>query len=207
MSLSDSESDDLVRDSESKGSSNEDSMYSSGSESSDSESSSTSDPPHIIHPTVLEPLFEGSSISVFDGHLLIYQFQLKHGLSNRGLEELLQLIKAHTPHTDGLLKSAYALKRFFGELFPDLDSSVHAYCGSCHQPLEGDTSCVRPQCADSTKETFVSVPLQAQLLKRKMEGRPVVLGIRFVYTQTLSSSLLQCHCTHTHTHLPNLGAL
>ena len=110
MSSSDPESDGLMRDSESEGSSNKDSMCSSGSESSDSESSNDSDPPHIIHPTVLEPLFEGSSISVFDSHLLIYQFQLKHGLSNGGLEELLQLIKAHTPHTDGLLKSAYALK-------------------------------------------------------------------------------------------------
>lgn len=150
------------------------------------ESSSDSDPLHIIHPTVLEPLFEGSSISVFDSHLLIYQFQLEHGLNNGGLEELLQLIKAHTPHTDGLLKNAYALKRFC-ELFPDHDSSVHVYCGSCHQPLECDTSCVRPQCAGSTKQTFVSVPSQAQL-KRKMEGRPVVLDL-YTDTKLLSAAV------------------
>lgn len=86
MCSSDSESDNLVCDSESEGSSNEDSMCSSGSESSDSESSKDSDPLHIIHPTVFEPLFEGSSISVIDSHLLIYQFQLKHGLNNSGLE-------------------------------------------------------------------------------------------------------------------------
>ena len=117
----------------------------SSSESSDEyEGEDDGDRPHqdIIHPTVLEPLFEGSSISVFDSHLLIYQFQLKHELSSGGVKELLQLIKAHTPHTNGLPKSAYLLKQFFGELFPDLDSSVYSYCGSCHQPPENETSCV-----------------------------------------------------------------
>lgn len=150
----------------------------SSSESSDEyESEDDGDRPHqdIIRPTVLEPLFEGSSISVFDSHLLIYQFQLKHGLSSGGVEELLQLIKAHTSHTNGLPKSAYSLKRFFGELFPDLNSSVYSYCGSCHQPLESETSCIRPQCAGAVKETFISVALKVQL-KRKMEGMiPVVI--------------------------------
>ena len=125
----------------------------------------------VIHPSVEQPLFPGSDISVFQSHLLLYQFHLKHGLTNEGCMELLTLLKMHMPINDNLSTSSYTLKQFFAALFPDLISSIHYYCSRCHCYLEKSVSCYR--CVgESTIDSFVSVPLQAQI-KRKMEGKPV----------------------------------
>ena len=38
----------------------------------------------VIHPSVEQPLFPGSYISVFQSHLLLYQFHLEYDLTNEG---------------------------------------------------------------------------------------------------------------------------
>ena len=119
----------------------------------------------VIHPSVEQPLFPGSDISVFQSHLLLYQFHLKHGLTNEGCMELLTLLKMHMPMSDNLPTSSYTLKQFFAALFPDLISSIHYYCSRCHCYLEKSVSCSRCE-GEST------VPLQGQI-KRKMEGEPI----------------------------------
>lgn len=122
----------------------------------------------VIHPSVEKPLYPGSEISVFQSHLLLYQFFIKHGLTNEGCMELLTLLNVHLPSSENLPKSAYTLKQFFTRLFPDLVSSIHYYCSCCHRYLVEGSSC--GECAgEAAKESFISVPLQAQL-KRKMEG-------------------------------------
>ena len=142
----------------------------SSSSETDSQCSERSNSCSVIHPSVEQPLFPGSDISVFQSHLLLYQFHLKHGLTNEGCMELLTLLKMHMPMSDNLPTSSYTLKQFFAALFPDLISSIHYYCSRCHCYLEKSVSCSR--CVDeSTVDSFVSVPLQAQI-KRKMEGKP-----------------------------------
>lgn len=127
----------------------------------------------VIHPSVEQALFPGSEISVFQSHLLLYQFYLKHSLTNEGCMELLTLLKTHMPMSDNLPTSSYTLKQFFATLFPDLVSSIHYYCSRCHCYLENSASCSR--CVgESTIDSFVSVPLQAQI-KRKMEGKSVTI--------------------------------
>lgn len=125
-----------------------------------------------IHSSVFEPLHDGhlsTTISVFESHLLIYQFCLKHGLSATASQELLQLLELHLPGSK-IPTSPYALRRFFNSLFPDLISSVHYYCSQCHRPIDAQAlSCSQRSCHDSTKESFICIPLEAQL-KRKLEG-------------------------------------
>lgn len=91
-----------------------------------------------IHPSVLQPLCDGNqstTISVFESHLVIYQFCLKHGLSATASQELLQLLELHMPGSN-IPTSPYALRQFFNNLFPDLISSVHYYCSQCHRPIK-----------------------------------------------------------------------
>ena len=127
----------------------------------------------VIHPSIEQQLFPGSEISVFQSHLLLYQFYVKHCLTNEGCMELLTLLKMHMPPmmSNNLPTSSYTLKQFFATLFPNLISSIHYYCSHCHCYLEESVSCSR--CVgESTIESFISVPLQAQI-KRKMEGKPL----------------------------------
>ena len=163
----DASSQNLMSSAISNGSSSEEISSSSETDSQCSESNNCA----VIHPSVEQPLFPGSDISVFQSHLLLYQFHLKHGLTNEGCMELLTLLKMHMPMSDNLPTSSYTLKQFFAALFPDLISSIHYYCSRCHCYLEKSVSCSR--CVgESTIDSFVSVPLQAQI-KRKMEGKPV----------------------------------
>ena len=95
--------------------------------SSSSETSSQcseSDDIAIMHPGV-EQSFSGSEICVFQKHLVIYQFNIKHCLTNEGRMELSVFVKVHMPMSDNLPTSAYTLKQFFATLFPDLISSIH----------------------------------------------------------------------------------
>ena len=123
--------------------------------------------------TTLEPLHKCHActvISVFESHLIIYQFCLKYGLSTTAIQELLQLLELHLPGAK-FPTSPYTLKKFFISLFPDLESSIHHYCSVCHRPVDASSSCTQASCirTGGTKESFISVPLQAQL-KRKLEG-------------------------------------
>ena len=102
------------------------------SSASDSDSPEDSDSRTVIHPSVEQPLFPGSEISVFQSHLLIYQFYVKHSLTNQGCMDLLTLLKVHMPTSENLPTSLYSLKQFFSSLFPDLISSIHYYCSRCH---------------------------------------------------------------------------
>ena len=65
----------------------------------------------VMHPSVEQPLFPGSEISVFQSHLLLYQFYIKHCLTNEGCMELLTLHKMHMPMSDNLPTSSYTLTR------------------------------------------------------------------------------------------------
>ena len=127
----------------------------------------------IPHHTALEPLHKChtcTSISVFESHLIIYQFCLKYGLSTTAIQELLQLLELHLPGAK-FPTSPYTLKKFFISLFPDLESSIHHYCSVCHRPIDASSTCSQASCirTGGSKESFISVPLQAQL-KRKLEG-------------------------------------
>ena len=150
----------------------------------------------VIHHSVEQPLFPGSDISIFQSHLLLYQFHLKHGLTTEGCMELLTLLKMHMPMSDNL-PSSYTLKQLFAALFPNLISSIHYYCSRYHCYLEKSVSCSR--CVgESTVDSFVSVPLQAQI-KQKMEGKPIynyTLFTQCIMTEMTHSYLLQRHKSH-----------
>lgn len=41
------------------------------------------------------PHYDGSDVTVLDSHLMLFQFAIRHGLSNKGFGELLRIIYLH----------------------------------------------------------------------------------------------------------------
>lgn len=146
-----------------------DTESSSDTESTSSEEDSSTAPNELpSHPSMRECVSDNCDLNVFDSHLFIYQFSITHCLSMVATEELLRLLRLHVPQGQ-LPRSAYKLKQFFSSMFPDLISSIHYYCKCCHRLLSDSSTCSEPTCTGSSKESFISVPLQSQL-KRKLEG-------------------------------------
>ena len=93
------------------------------------------------------PFYSGSSISSFQAMILIFQFVLKHSLSNRVFTELLQLLLTLLPTTTKLLKTVYLFKKFFADLYPETTTLIHYYCSTCQKILPSSDS----QCCNTKK--------------------------------------------------------
>ena len=77
------------------------------------------------------PLYEGAAISVFESHMLLFQYAVRHSLTSKAFSELLQIISVHVPSPSKVPKSVHRLKNFFLKLFPQAKCKVHPYCSAC----------------------------------------------------------------------------
>ena len=71
------------------------------------------------------PLYPGSQVSIFMTYLLVFQFSIRHSLTESALKGLLLLISVLLP---SFPKSVRKLKRFFSKAFPKLMPSFQEYC-------------------------------------------------------------------------------
>lgn len=113
------------------------------------------------------PLYPGSQISIWMTYLLVFQFSIRHSLTESALKELLLLISVLLPVQALFPKSVRKLKRFFSEGFPKLMPTFQEYCSSCHKLLEQGTSCTECQITKSAK--FIAVPIGSQI-ESKLQG-------------------------------------
>ena len=115
-----------------------------------------------------QPLYDGAQpgLTVFLAHLLLFQFSVRHSLTNKALEELLQLLLAFLPSGAAIPNSVYQLKGFFTGKFPEQQPILQKYCLNCHRLLKEDTLY---QC-DAGYSHFVTVNLASQL-KTRLESR------------------------------------
>ena len=112
---------------------------------------------------VSEPgLFQNSRtrVSADQSILLVYQFVLRHSLSNKTVEELLRLISVLFSRS--LPTTVYSFKK---SLIRILNYSTytltHLYCARCQSVLASRTTpCV---CGSSSSSEFTTVPLGPQL--------------------------------------------
>ena len=86
------------------------------------------------------PLYSGSTLSSYQTLVLIFQFVLRHGLSNKVFTELLQLLLVLLPKSTNLPRSVYLFKKLITELFPETESKVQEYCTQCHKLLKSSGS-------------------------------------------------------------------
>lgn len=141
--------------------------------------------------TTDSPLYEGSEITVFESHLLLFQFSVRHSSSAKAFGELLQVVSAHLPPTAKFPKSVYTLKWFFRSLFPDLSTRAHSYCSCCLKLLEEGTQCENHNCVSAKVETFITMPLESQLKENR----------RYVHVLILATCIyLVVPCLNFHAH-------
>ena len=138
-------------------------------DSDDYESQSDSGDESLSGATETSPLYPGANLSVLDSCLLLLQFALRYGLTNKAFSQLIRLVEAHLPSSACCLKSVYKLKEFFVRNFPDVTTTkVYRYCSKCHQLLVDRNPCGDPEC-DARVDEFLMIPLTEQL-NRKLSG-------------------------------------
>ena len=118
---------------------------------------------------ISSPLYDNAEITVFESHLLCFQFSIKHSLTSEAFSELLQLLTAHLPSSSMAPKSIYRLKSFFVDLFPHASPTIHPYCAVCLSLLSEEGFCSTEGCQAGEKEEFISIALAPQL-RRIFEG-------------------------------------
>ena len=117
------------------------------------------------------PLYEGADLTILDSYLLLYQFSLRHCITQTAFSELISLVDTHVPKDAKSVTSLYKLRKFFETNFNDLGSQLYNYCAKCHRLLEGDlepTVCPNG-CGGDQVNKFLYVPIRPQL-KKKLEG-------------------------------------
>ena len=135
----------------------------------DDEEDETDDPGiDSINPISLL-LYDNAEISVFESHLLCFQFVSKHRLTTKAFSELLQLLTVHLPSSSMAPKSIYRLKSFFVDLFPHSSPTVYSYCAVCLSILDEEGFCSTEGCQGGDKEEFISIAFAPQL-RRILEG-------------------------------------
>ena len=113
------------------------------------------------------PLYSGADLSILDSHILLYQYDLRHGLSKQGFEELIELVLVHLPLSTPTT-SVHRLKTFFANHMSDFHSESHRYCKECHRLL-GQTETQCPNGCNSDIDQFLHIPIAPQL-KKRLEG-------------------------------------
>ena len=114
------------------------------------------------------PLYPGSQISILMTYLLVFQFSIRHSLTESALKELLLLISVLLPVQASFPKSVQKLKHFFSEAFPKLMPTFQEYCSSCHKLLEQGKSCT--ECQTTKSAMFIAVPIGSQI-ESKLQGQ------------------------------------
>ena len=116
------------------------------------------------------PLYQGSQLTVFQSHLLTFQYALRHSLSAKAFTELLKLLSVHAPKGAFIPTSIHNMKHCFLEAFSNTSPVHHAYCSFCQRPLESvDAHCTGHGCRGGWSAVFITLPIGEQI-KRLMEG-------------------------------------
>lgn len=122
---------------------------------------------HVEEPSSFsKSLYEGapSGLTEYIGHLLIFQYSVRHSLTGKALDELLHLLNTFLPDAH-LPKSLRQLRKFFMEIYVEQQPITQRYCSNCHILLNEGESC---PCEASCSQ-FVTVPIGPQL-KARLEG-------------------------------------
>lgn len=137
----------------------------------DSDSKISTGPGSDIDEAQLQLLYPGADITVFDRHLLVFQYTIRHSPTKQAFSELLNLVSARLPRSAKLSPSVFKLKKYFTELLPHVESITHKYCCTCHCLVQSTSAALVCEngCSPAKFNEFLEVPVAPQL-KHKLEG-------------------------------------
>ena len=141
------------------------------------ESFHATSPPRDRHEdsTRSSKLYSSSCLTTVQAQLLIYQFVLRHNLSNKVFtDRAAATTLSAAAKRCGVTKTTYLFKKFLVEQFPKAQTRQHWYCTLCQSPLE--SSEWRCDCGETKVSRFITVPLAPQI-KRLMEGTVVCVCV------------------------------
>lgn len=120
---------------------------------------------HTVEPS--RPLYEGAPVAITEymANRLLFQYSVKHSLTQKALEELLHLIAVVLPADAVLPKSVAHLKKFFLRIHAE-KPIMQKYCTTCDQLYKHEEKQCECECVYSQ---FVTVPI-GQQLKARLEG-------------------------------------
>ena len=148
-------------------------LYESFDYENSSQASTDAAPSSCGHEIAETALYSGAQLTVFQSHLLIFQYAVRHSLSVKAFTELLKLLSVHAPQGATIPKSVHNIKRYFLHAFPDASPVQHAYCSLCQRSLPSvDSRCEGRGCQGGDSAVYITIPVGPQI-KRKMEGRQV----------------------------------
>ena len=73
------------------------------------------------------PLYEGADLTILDSYLMLYQFALRHCITDTAFSELISLVDTHVPKDAKPATSLYKLRNFFESKFNDLGLQLYTY--------------------------------------------------------------------------------
>ena len=110
------------------------------------------------------PSFPSLSSNV--SNLLIMKYKMRHNITDVALDDLLKLLRFHSPVPNSISPSVYRFKRQFD--IADLESSFHYFCSTCLEKLPGKDSMVCSYCKADIKmkgiSSFIELSVPQQLL-------------------------------------------
>lgn len=125
------------------------------------------EPPETTTTSALQ-LYEGSALTSLSSSLLIFQYKMRHQLTEAALADLLQLIQMHCPSPNQCPASVFQLNKHF----PDMNYKVqlHHFCSRCMQSINigCHKTCTNEFCntdlgSPNAISAFIEVPIESQL--------------------------------------------
>lgn len=109
-------------------------------------------------------LYSGApaGLTEYMAHVLLFQYFVRHSLTSKALQELLNLLAVFLPNDAKIPKSVHHLKQFFLATYKEQCPTMQKYCTFCQKLLYEGEICT---CDTGTSE-FVTVPIGPQLKAR-----------------------------------------
>jgi len=120
-------------------------------------------------------LYEQSSLSTEESHVLVNSYMCRHNLTGQAREDLLQLLQLHLPSTNHLSPSLYTFNKYTDHT-RDIEPDYHYYCSVCYSllPSSDTTHCPNTSCNNTIKKDdmnfFITVSVATQL-KNLLESK------------------------------------
>lgn len=138
--------------------------------------------------TGYELLYEGgpADLTVYMAHILLFQYSVRHSLTSKALQELLDMMSVFVPQAS-LPKSVRQLKKFFVSAYSEQCPRMQKYCNLCQDLIGCDDEDEKCAC-DAGHSEFITIPVGPQI-KTRLESELCTPRGSIIYIYNLCNSV------------------